>query len=248
MYEHPLRIHMWSGPRNISTATMYAFRQRPDTHVIDEPLYAHYLSQVDAGHPGTAEILSWMEQDGETVIHRQILGPCPQPVLFIKHMTHHLVNIRWDFMADGRHFLLIRDPREMLPSLARVLDQPTLADTGLALHVRLFRHLQAIGQEPLVVDARELLLAPAAVLQSLCARLGLHFTEAMLQWPAGPKPEDGVWAKHWYAAAHATTGFNPWRAPDQPLPAHCAALYDECKPYYDELFKHAIKAPSPESP
>ncbi len=246
MYKHPLRIHMWSGPRNISTATMYAFRQRPDTHVIDEPLYAHYLARVDAGHPGTAEVLAHMEQDGEKVIHNQILGFCPQPVLFLKHMTHHLVDISWDFMSDGRHFLLIRDPREMLPSLARILARPKLADTGLALHVQLFHYLQSIGQDPLVVDARELLLSPSDVLCSLCTQLGLDFTDTMLQWPAGPKPEDGVWAKHWYASAHTTTGFNPWRPPDQPFPVHCEALYAECKPYYDELFQHAIKAPSRE--
>lgn len=248
MYEHPLRIHMWSGPRNISTAMMYAFRQRPDTHVIDEPLYAHYLARVDAGHPGTAEVLVHMEQDGEKVIRDQILGPCPQPVLFIKHMTHHLVDIHWDFMSGGRHFLLIRDPWEMLPSLARILDHPTLPDTGLALHVQLFHYLRSIGQDPLVVDARELLLSPAAVLRSLCNRLGLTFTDAMLHWPAGPKPEDGVWAKYWYTSAHAAAGFNSWRPQYQPLPGHCESLYAECKPYYDELFQHAIKAPSPESP
>ncbi len=239
---------MWSGPRNISTAMMYAFRQRPDTHVIDEPLYAHYLAHTDADHPGAADVLTHMERDGTKVVRDQILGPCSHPVLFIKHMTHHLVDIGWDFMAEGRHFLLIRDPREMVPSLARILDQPALADTGLALHVRLFRYLQDLGRNPLVVDARELLRAPAAVLTTLCTHLELDFMDAMLQWSAGPKPEDGVWAKYWYASAHMATGFKPWCPPNQPLPAHCEALYAECRPYYDELFQHAIKAPTIETP
>lgn len=242
MHMHPLRIHMWSGPRNVSTATMYAFRQRADTEVLDEPLYAHYLSRVDVGHPGIREVLAAQNHNGEQVIQALLRTPRAKPVLFIKHMTHHLVDLSWDFMADGRHFLLIREPRAMLPSLARVLDQPGLADTGLALQVRLFRHLQAVGQDPLVMDARRLLQAPVPVLCQLCTRLGLDFTRDMLSWPAGPKPEDGVWAPYWYAAAHATTGFNPYQPPAGPFPPALLPLLEECQPLYDELARHALAA------
>lgn len=242
MHSNPLRIHMWSGPRNVSTAIMYAFRQRPDTLVVDEPLYAHYLARVEAGHPGADEVIASQERDGNRVIQQLFRGPAPKPVVFFKQMTHHLVELDWDFMAQDRHFLLIRDPRDMLPSLAQVMGQPALNDTGLALHVKLFNHLERIGQTPLVVDSRELLRNPSQVLYALCDALGLRYTDEMLHWPPGPKPEDGVWAKHWYAATHDTTGFAPYRSFQGLMPEELGPLYVQCKPYYDELYAHAIKA------
>lgn len=244
MFARPLRIHMWSGPRNVSTATMYAFRQRPDTQVLDEPLYAHYLARADIPHPGQEAILAAMETNGARVIQSLLHDPAPKPVLFIKHMAHHLIDLPWDFMAEGRHFLLIREPRAMLPSLARVIGHPTLADTGLALQAKLLEHLRTVGHEPLVVDSRALLLDPKSVLQVLCARLDLAFDAQMLRWPAGPKPEDGIWAPHWYQAVHASTGFQPYRPPAATFPAQFMPLLEECQPYYDQLLQYAIQTPS----
>lgn len=244
MFAHPLRIHMWSGPRNVSTATMYAFRQRPDTQVLDEPLYAHYLARVNIPHPGQEDVLAAMETNGARVIQALLHDPVSKPVLFVKHMAHHLIDLAWDFMAAGRHFLLIREPRAMLPSLARIIGRPTLADTGLALQAKLLEHLRTLGHEPLVVDSRALLLNPEAVLRSLCTRLGLAFDAKMLRWPAGPKPEDGVWAPHWYEAVHASTDFQPYRPPAAIFPTQLAPLLEECQPYYDLLLQYAIQAPS----
>ena len=41
-----MRIAMWSGPRNISTAMMYSFAAREDCDVVDEPFYAAYLTMT----------------------------------------------------------------------------------------------------------------------------------------------------------------------------------------------------------
>ena len=243
MYSNPLRIHMWSGPRNVSTATMYAFRQRSDTQVLDEPLYSSYLTQVAADHPGREEVMASQNPNGSQVIHGLLHDPCPKPVLFVKHMAHHLVGVSWDFMVQGRHFLLVRDPKAMVPSLGKVLRQPTVADTGLALQVKILQTLQEFGHEPLVVDSRELLKNPRAVLEQLCRQVGLPFEEKMLTWPAGPKSEDGVWAKHWYASSHRSTGFIPFRPPAKEVPAHLQPLLAECLPYYEELRRHTIQAP-----
>ncbi len=247
MYSNPLRIHMWSGPRNLSTATMYAFRQRSDTQVLDEPLYSHYLTQVDVDHPGQAEVVASQNPDGGQVIHGLLHDPCPKPVLFVKHMAHHLVGVSWDFMSRDRHFLLVRDPRAMVPSLGKILGQPTVADTGLALQVKILKQLQAFGHDPPVVDARELQKDPRAVLEQLCRRMGLPFEATMLQWPAGPKPEDGVWARYWYAGSHLSTGFNPYRPPTAAVPARLKPLLAECLPYYAELSRHALPAAAKEN-
>jgi hypothetical protein len=238
----PLRIHLWSGPRNVSTALMYSFAQRADTRVVDEPLYAHYLRVSGAGHPGRGEVLSAQDQDGERVVRDRILGPWDRPVVFFKQMAHHLVELDRAFLRRGAHVLLTRDPLDMLPSLQVQIPQPTLRDTGYATQAALLDELLAAGQDPPVLEARELLFDPEGVLVQLCARLGVPFDAAMLRWHAGPRPEDGVWAKHWYQAVHRSTGFEAYRAKAAPFSQHLRPLLDECRPHYERLAARALRA------
>ena len=237
-----LRLSVWSGPRNVSTALMYSFRQRPDTVVVDEPLYGHYLSTTDAGHPGTAEILEAMDGDGERVVREVILGPCVRCVHFFKNMAHHLPGLDPAFLDSITNVLLVRDPTEMLPSLARQLSSPSLRDTGLREQTYILDAILARGEKPIVLDARELRLDPPGVLRRACAELGIPFEDAMLSWPAGPKPEDGVWAKHWYHNVHASTGFAPYTPPEDPFPARLEPLLKECLSHYERLKSYAITA------
>ena len=237
-----LRINLWSGPRNVSTALMYAFAQRADTRVVDEPLYAHYLRCTGAQHPGRDEILKAMDNDGVRVVQEVLLGPCDRPVLFVKNMGHHLVDLDWGFLEKVTTVFLIRDPREMLPSLINQVPQPTLADTALKRQADIMDYLRDRGYKPAVLDARQLLVNPRSVLSELCEHLGMAFEESMLQWPAGPRPEEGVWAPHWYHVIHTTTGFSPYKAKTAPYPAFLEPLLRECKPYYDHLYRFAIRA------
>ena len=131
----------------------------------------------------------------------------------------------------------------MLPSLSIQLPEPCLADTGLRRQWELFSELVDAGQEPAVLDSRELLLSPPDVLRQLCEHTGVSFTPAMLNWEAGPRPEDGVWAPHWYHAVHRSTGFAAYR-PKTEFPDRLRPLLDECRPWYDRLFEHAIRATS----
>ena len=236
------RICLWSGPRNVSTALMYAFAQRSDTQVLDEPLYAHYLYNTDraAAHPGTAEVMASMSTDGEQVVGEVILGPCAKPVLFMKQMAHHLINIDLGFLYRTLNVFLIRDPREMLPSLMKVIGTPTLADTGLKTQHDLLVDLRAAGQSPPVLDARLLLENPSGVLCVLCDRLGLRFEEAMLSWGAGGNAADGVWAKYWYQNVHRSTGFGRYRPKSEPFPRELEGVLRECLGYYDVLRREAI--------
>ncbi|MDH3253731.1 MAG: sulfotransferase family protein [Acidobacteriota bacterium] len=237
------RICLWSGPRNISTALMYSFAQRSDTRVVDEPLYGHYLQVSGAEHPGRDEVLAAMETDGERVVSEVILGPSDRSVLFMKHMAHHLRDLDRRFLTRTVNVLLIRHPREVLMSLVNQIPEPTLADTGIGVQSQLYRELRDVGQDPPVVDSRELLLAPRQVLASLLRRLELPFEEAMLEWPAGGRPEDGVWAPHWYANVHRSTGFSPYRPKGGVLPQHLVAVLEECMPHYDDLYRAVIRAP-----
>jgi hypothetical protein len=240
-----LKLSVWSGPRNVSTALMYSFRQRPDTVVVDEPLYGHYLKVSGADHPGVPEVLRAMDGDGERVVRGVLLGPCERPVHFFKNMAHHLVGLDKGFLARITNVLLIRDPEEMLPSLAQVLPAPTLRDTGLDRQVEILEVMLREEGEPVVLDARELLLDPPRVLREACGKLGIPFEEAMLRWPPGPKPEDGVWARHWYRSVHASTGFEPYRPKPGRFPERLRPLLEECSPLYERLRGYAITAGRP---
>jgi len=216
---------------------MYSFRQRSDTMVVDEPLYGHYLQSTGAKHPGASEVLDAMDNDGERVVREVILGPCGRPIHFFKNMAHHLPGLAPGFLDSITNVLLIRDPTEMLPSLATQLNSPTLRDTGLRQQNVILDSILARGEKPLVLDARELLLDPPGVLRWACAGLGIPFEDAMLSWPAGPKPEDGVWARYWYHNVHASTGFAPYSPPEDRFPARLKPLLEECLPLYRRLWR-----------
>jgi hypothetical protein len=222
---------------------MYSFAQRQDVLVVDEPLYGHYLRVTGANHPGYGEVLKAMDCDGDKVM-RELLARqariSPQR-LFLKHMAHHLVDLELGFLQHTCHIFLLRDPQEMLPSLSIQLPNAELADTGLKQQWRLFSELRSAGQRPVILDARELLLDPPGVLQKLCEHIGLPFDARMLRWQAGPKKEDGVWAPHWYQSVHESTGFEPYERKGN-FPDYLQDLLSDCKPWYEKLYEHALRA------
>lgn len=231
------RICLWSGPRNISTALMYSFAQRKDTTVVDEPLYAHYLTSTDAHtyHPGAEEVISDQQNEGEQVVQNVILGEYETPVVFFKNMTHHLVDLDWSFMEKTVNVILTRDPRDMLPSYAKQVEHPSMRDVGYAKHLELLDYLTDLGQPPIVIDSKEVLMDPEGKLSEICEDLEISFDEAMLSWAAGPRPEDGIWAKYWYHNVHKSTGFQPYKPKTEPFPEHLENLLQECEEIYNKL-------------
>ena len=239
------RIAMWSGPRNISTAMMRAWENRPDTVVVDEPLYAYYLKTTGVDHPGRDEIVAHDENDWRAVAGF-LTGPIPggAQVFFQKHMAHHLlpeVDRMW--IWDLEHAFLLRDPREMLLSLAKITPSPSVEDTGLPQQVELFEEVLArTGTTPPVLDARDVLENPRGLMSRLCDALGVTFLPEMLSWPAGPRDSDGVWARHWYDGVERTTGFRSWRPRTGELTPELAAVCEACLPYYKQLHEHRLRA------
>lgn len=237
------RICMWSGPRTISTALMYSFAQRADTTVVDEPLYAHYLrvTPADKYHPGASEVLATMDSDGTRVVREVILGDYRTPVVFFKQMTHHLVGLDTAFLDSTVNVILTRDPHDMLRSYAAVVDSPSLADTGYPQSAALLADLQSRGQNPVVIDSTLTLEDPGSVLRQLCGLVGIPFDPGMLSWPPGPRPEDGVWAPHWYSSVHRSSGFGAPRRHREPFPDHLGGLLAECLPHYRKLARLALR-------
>lgn len=235
-------IHLISGPRNVSTAFMYSFAQRPDTKVMDEPFYAVYLKLTGVNHPGRDEILQSLDQDSEKVFsliqqQEQVLGN-----VFVKNMGHHLQGFDFDKIKDYRNVFLIREPGQMLYSYAKVREQPNLNDIGLKHQAELFSWLQEQGKQPLVIDGNDLRQNPAKILKKLCDQLNLPFYEAMLSWKPGPRAEDGCWAPYWYANVHQSTGFIPPDSAVNALPGNLEELKQASLPYYNFLKNHAVSA------
>lgn len=240
-----MRLAMWSGPRNLSTAMMYAFGQRADCAVVDEPFYAAYLAATGLEHPMRAQILASQSPD-PAVVAAALCGPIPhgKSLFYQKHMTHHLLaDFPTGWMDACAHVFLIRHPARVVASYARKREAPDLADIGFVQQADIFdRVADRSGSVPLVIDSLEIRANPRAALGALCAALGIAFDPAMLCWPAGGRAEDGVWAAHWYGAVHRSTGFEE---PEGPLPAlngDYARLAEAALPHYERLRTVAIQA------
>lgn len=238
-----MKIAMWSGPRNLSTAMMYAFAARGDCAVWDEPFYAAYLAATGIDHPMSAEVIAAGEADPAKVA-AACPGPNPdgKPLWYQKHMTLHMIpGFDRGFLRGLTNVFLIRHPARVVASYSRKRESPTLADIGFVQQGELFDQVADMtGAAPVVVDSEDIRANPAVSLHALCAALDIPFTESMLRWPAGPKPFDGAWAPHWYNAVHASTGFD---APEGPLPdlaPEYARLVEAALPHYDRLRQYAL--------
>jgi hypothetical protein len=243
----PVRIAMWSGPRNLSTALMRSFGNRADCTVSDEPFYAAYLEISGLDHPMRVEILAHHEKDWR-MVDMALAGAPPEGrrLWYQKHMTHHMLpEIGRSFMQACRHAFLIRHPARVLASYAAKREHVTLEDIGFLQQEALFEEAAALaGKAPPVIDADLLLADPSKALRGLCAALAIPFSETMLAWPAGPRPTDGIWAPHWYDAVNRSTGF----ARSSPMPKlgdpDLRRLEEQALPIYDRLARHVLVSAS----
>ena len=231
------RIAMWSGPRNISTAMMRAFENRPDCAVVDEPFYAAYLAETGLDHPMRDEVLAAQPQDWRVVAHALVTQD-PAPVFYQKHMTHHMLpGFGLDWTAACVNAFLIRDPEAVLASYVKKRAEVTLDDIGVVRQRELFeREADRLGRAPPVVEGADVLADPRGVLRRLCAALGIPFAEEMLRWPSGRRASDGVWAPAWYEAVERSTGFAaPDPAARPPLADALKRIADQARPHYAAL-------------
>ncbi|MDQ2659475.1 MAG: HAD family hydrolase [Verrucomicrobiota bacterium] len=239
----PVRIAMWSGPRNISTAMLRAWGNRSDTAVIDEPFYAYYLQATGDDHPGKAEVIAHGETDWRKVI-AQMTGEVPdaRPIFYQKQMTHHLLpEIDRSWLRGLTNCFLIRDPGEVICSYLKKNHTPTVADLGFVQQAEIFDFVRAeINPAPPVIDARDVLQNPRQILQRLCQAIEVPFTEAMLSWPPGLRETDGIWAKHWYTEVERSTSFRAYTPQNVEVPEHLRVVHDECRAIYDRLHRHRL--------
>ncbi len=232
---------MISGPRNVSTAIMYAFDNRNDFIGVDEPYYAHYLSKRDVDHPGKGEILLSQNHD-PNVVTSEIHALAKQRNVFVKNMAHHILKEQdHSFLSGMINFLLIRNPKQLIVSFSKVIENPTINDIGLKRSFEIMQWLKANGMQPIVLDSAEILKNAEITFQKLCVKLDIPFDQNMLKWQKGPKSIDGIWAKYWYENVHKTTQFESKTTRDEPLPEHLTDLYTEANEYYIALSEYLIE-------
>lgn len=240
-----IRIAMWSGPRNLSTAMMRSFGSRSDTFVTDEPFYGCFLTDTGLQHPMRDEVIASMDCDWRSVMDR-LSGEPPEelPIWYQKHMWHMMVGpIGYEDFADFRHAFLIREPERMIASYLKKREAARFEDFGLEKQAEFFeREADRLGHAPPVIDANDVLADPQAVLSKLCEALGIPWDPAMLHWPPGRRDTDGVWAAHWYNAVDKSTGFGPAETEPVDLPPEAQRVADRCRPYYQRLARHRIRA------
>lgn len=232
-----MKIAMWSGPRNLSTAMMYAFGNRSDCAVVDEPFYAAYLDKTGLEHPMRPEILDSQPRDAE-VVAASLIGSNPgeKPYFYQKHMTHHMIpGVPRDWMKEVRNVFLIRHPARVIASYGVKRENPALDDIGFWQQAQLFDEVRAWGGDPVVVDSHDIRDDPAGVLERLCDAIGLPFSPQMLSWPKGGHKDDGVWASHWYGAVWNSTGFAGAEGPLPEVPEHLQPVLEEALPFYEKM-------------
>jgi hypothetical protein len=239
-----VRIAMWSGPRNISTAMMRAWGNRADTLVIDEPFYAFYLSETGKEHPGADEVIASGETDWRKVI-AQLTGPIPngKRIFFQKQMAHHLApEVDREWLGAVTNCFLIRDPREVIASYIKKREDPALPDLGFIQQAEIFEFVRTRTKSvPPVVDAKDVLENPERMLRLLCEAVGVEFSDSMLSWSPGLRETDGAWARHWYGEVAKTTSFQPSRPSDAEVPRHLQEIHDRCRECYDRLYEYKLR-------
>ena len=244
-----LRIAMWSGPRNISTAMMRSWGNRADTVVVDEPFYAFYLQATGKRHPVAKEVIASGETDWRKVVERLTTNvpgsghKGPSHIFYQKLMTHHLLpEVERDWLNGLTNCFLIRDPAEVIASYVKKNDDPELEDLGFVQQAEIFEWVRERSETiPPVIDARDVLQDPERLLRLLCREVGVEFDPAMLSWPPGLRETDGVWAKHWYGEVATSTGFAPYRERPAEVPKRLREIEMRCRESYNQLFQHRLR-------
>ena len=235
---------MWSGPRNISTAMMRAWGNRPDTLVVDEPFYACYLNATGKKHPGADEVIATGETDWRKVVTR-LTGPISdgKRIFYQKQMTHHLLpEVDREWLAGVTHCFLIRDPREVISSYVKKREDPELEDLGFVQQAEIFDWVcKRTNAIPPVVNAKDVLENSERMLRLLCDAVGIEFSELMLSWPPGLRETDGVWAKYWYGEVAKSTSFEPYRPRRDEVPKHLLEIHKRCRECYDRLYEYRLR-------
>lgn len=238
-----MNIACWSGPRNLSTAMMYAFGNRRDCAVVDEPFYAAYLAETGLDHPMSEEVMASQDTDPAKIASLCTSPPSNgAPYFYQKHMTLHMLpDFDRSWFDQVRHVFLIRHPARVLASYGRKRENPTLDDIGFSQQTALFEEIVALGLAPLVIDSSDIRQAPKAMLRALCTALDMPFDADMLSWPKGGHPDDGVWAPHWYDAVHRSTGFAGAEGPLPETQEPLTHVLEAALPHYEALKARAIK-------
>lgn len=237
----PHRIAMWSGPRNLSTAMMRSFDARGDCACVDEPFYAHYLIATGLPHPMRDEVIASQPADWRDALPGLTSVPCDKPLQYQKHMVQHMLpdmDLGWTRAVTN--VFLIREPERVAASFALKRGLPDPMELGFDRQWQMFQQMAADGPAPVVIDSADIRRDPERALRLLCDAISIPFTDNMLTWEPGSRPEDGVWGAVWYDAVNGSTGFAGAEGPLPELDSELQKLADALRPAYDAIAEHKL--------
>ena len=238
-----MKIFMWSGPRNISTALMRSFENRSDTYVWDEPFYAYYLSKTNINHPLKKEIIEKYDTN-EKVIIKKILEKTPQNknIFYQKHMTHHILketNIDW--IKQGINCFLLRKPSKVISSYIKKQKLFNSDEIGFPNQLKIFNMIQSTKNKIVVINADNLLQFPKKTLVKLCNLIEIPYSDKMIKWKKGPRDTDGIWSKIWYNSVINSRSFQKnIKKNNIIIPKEYKKILDECNEIYNYINKFKI--------
>jgi len=238
-----IRIAMWSGPRNISTALMRSFENREDCFVSDEPFYAFYLKHTGLNHPLRDKVVAEGELNWDRTA-KYLTGEIPQgkKIWYQKHMAqHNLVEVNLEWTKRVTNCFLIRNPSKVIISYAKKYSISSMDQLGYLQQKALFDALLLqTGKTPIVLDSADILKNPRNTLKSYCKEIGIHFSDKMLTWPPGKRKTDGAWGKYWYGKVEKSTGFQPYVESSDKVPKEYFTIYQNCMEVYQQLYQYRI--------
>jgi len=235
---------MWSGPRNISTALMRSFGNRPDTYISDEPFYAYYLHRTNENHPAKEKIISTGQTNWNLVVQK-LVGDIPnnKNIWYQKHMAHHnFPENNLDWIKEMENIILIRNPKDVIFSYIKKYKLKNSFQLGYTQQMQLYNILQDYNKcEPIIIDSEDLLENPKKILKKLCKKCNIPFYSKMLSWPKGTRETDGVWGEYWYKKVQNTTHFLPPIENNKSIPVKYEKIFLDCMQYYKKLYKQRMR-------
>jgi len=259
------RVFLWSTSRCVSTAFERSVMEIKNSKVFHHPFeqayyfgperqsgrYSHYSPDEKKTYQTIGKSLV-KEYDGVELLF------CKELAIFVKN---HFGELLKGGFQDFQHTFLIRNPKKAVPSLYAASINKQLTgwdyfkpeDAGFKELLDMYRFIVANKEEnPVVVDAGDLLEDPEGIMRAYCEGIGVTFDIEMLHWeprhlPIVHAPEN----RGWHTNVINSTGFHRYgcsnsdineneKTNEERLPEIVIQTIEDSMPYYEEMYKQRV--------
>ncbi|CAD5126587.1 DgyrCDS14677 [Dimorphilus gyrociliatus] len=227
--------------------------QRPDTKVLLEPYMPcfYYSSEKKHDRHEVNLDIGYSFQKCKEMCEKEP----SEKYIFIKELAYQLGG-RFDALPDKfQHTFLIRNPNKTVRSLYSVIrkgEDPTYTsfdktEAGFKQLMELFEHVtKVLGQEPIVIEADDLVNNSVGVVKKYCQMVGMDYKHCMVEWDGSTtnfKKLRHPWNPYHKHLLSTNKFENTQEGKEQEwdIPAECQEAIDESMDIYQELCKYKLK-------